>query len=213
MTYKERERLIRDLKSGKEPMTREGMIVVLNELSLPFSPLYSTEDNDDNDRVWLAAAKPEWLDAMLAVFAAPPPEEEQNYHWETSTYIFFRKVARRFPEQALAKITALLPTENDALRPYLICGLGGTEHQEAGAWLQPFVDNIEKLPLQELAQLTDALPRDDTQEWLHFLLRVRDAIPPVDDEEHDDMREYAEFRIDGARRKLDEGGNPTAAST
>ena len=213
MNWHEELRLLNRIQSGLDPMDREWIIAALNQMSLGPSPFASLEDVYEDEKRWVAAAKAEWLDLLLAVFADPPPEEEREHGWQWQTYIFFDEVIRRFPTQAFDKITALLPNANDELRPYLISGLGKIRHPEARVWLQPFVDNMESLPPAELMHLMDTIAADDNQERLQILLRIRAAIPAIQDEEHDEMREDVDGYIANTRKKLEEKGDSEAAST
>jgi hypothetical protein len=210
MNWHEELRHFERIQKGTAPLDREWMIRALNEMSRGPSPFQSLKDLYAIEQAWVAAVKPDWLDLLLSVFADPPPEGERDHAWDTSTYSFFDDVIRRFPTQAFEKIIALLPTQNDGLRPYLICGLVSTGLPEARVWLQPFVDNIESLPLEELEQLSEVGAPFSNEEQHQILLRIRDKIPPIHDEQHDEQcyelrcwRWSVEERLNHTRKQLD----------
>ena len=204
MTYKEWDRLTSDLRSGKEPMTREGMLAAIEDMAPGGGPGSSIDAWVQNQRDWLAAAEENWIDVLLAVVADPPPEDEQGYSWDLTAHCFLSEMIEKFPSEGFAKVTVLLPTENAALRPYLICGLKFTHLPEARAWLQPFVDSIESLPIEEMEQLTDVGEPYSNAERHEILLRIRDAIPPIRDEAHDELRQWVEDCLGYTGERLDE---------
>lgn len=178
------------------PISRTEIIKTLDALAGPLGPQTSLDERLERQDRWVEEGGVELLEALLAVVASPPSEEQLEYasldDWNTLLVEVAGALGKRNPEVALQRLLLLL--DDEQARPTAIDILGSVGDTRALPRLAELLQS-RRLGDDDLVRLAGALGEIGGDEACRLLAQLRQAVTPAQQE----LRREIDIAVQTAR--------------
>lgn len=175
---------------------RTEILKTLDALAGPLGPQTSLDERLERQDRWVDEGGIELLEALLAVVASPPSEEQLEYasidDWTTLLVEVTGALGKRHPEAALQRLLPLL--DDDHARPTAIDILGSVGDARALPRLGQLMQS-RGLDEGDLVRLAGALGEIGGDEACRLLAQLRQAATPAQQE----LRHEIDIAVQAAR--------------
>lgn len=161
------------------PISRDETIETLDALAAPLGPLTSHDQRLQRQDRWVENGGVELLEALVALVASPPMQDELQHasldDWNTLLVEVAGTLGKRYPEIALSRFLPLL--EDGHARAAAIDILGSVGDARAVPEFGRLIRG-RRLGEDDLVHLAGALGEIGGDEACRLLMQLRQAVTP-----------------------------------
>lgn len=180
------------------PISRDEVIETLDVLAAPLGPLTSHDERLERQDQWVDDGGVELLEALVALVASPPVEDQLQHasldDWNTLLVEVAGTLGRRHPEVALQRLLPLL--EDDHARVAAIDILGSVGDARAVTEFGRLM-RARRFGEDDLVHLAGALGEIGGDEACRLLAQLQQAVTPGQRE----LRQEIDIALEAARCK------------